>query len=94
MLQISSFNLTAYRATIGSPTPEKDLATFIEQMQRVALQVGYIIYTPIFHPFQRIPSILKTWQSFKKKQNVSTNLDEINLLKPEHCEPKIFFTNV
>uniref|UniRef100_A0A1B0AP20 Prominin n=1 Tax=Glossina palpalis gambiensis TaxID=67801 RepID=A0A1B0AP20_9MUSC len=39
MLQISSFNLTAYRATIGSPTPEKDLATFIEQMQRVALQI-------------------------------------------------------
>uniref|UniRef100_A0A1A9WXI9 Prominin n=1 Tax=Glossina brevipalpis TaxID=37001 RepID=A0A1A9WXI9_9MUSC len=39
MLQISSFNLTAYRASIGSPTPEKDLATFIEQMQRVALQI-------------------------------------------------------
>ena len=39
MLQMSSFNLTTYRTTIGAPTPEKDLATFIDQMQRVALQV-------------------------------------------------------
>uniref|UniRef100_A0A1I8Q8Z6 Uncharacterized protein n=1 Tax=Stomoxys calcitrans TaxID=35570 RepID=A0A1I8Q8Z6_STOCA len=39
MLQTSSFNLTNYRATIGAPTPEKDLATFIDQMQRVALQI-------------------------------------------------------
>lgn len=42
MLQTSSFNLTTYRATIGSPTPEKDLATFIDQMQRVALQVSCV----------------------------------------------------
>lgn len=41
MLQTSSFNLTTYRATIGAPTPEKDLATFIDQMQRVALQVSF-----------------------------------------------------
>lgn len=40
MLQMSSFNLTTYRSTIGAPTPEKDLATFIDQMQRVALQVS------------------------------------------------------
>ncbi|XP_073845813.1 prominin isoform X2 [Musca autumnalis] len=39
MLQTSSFNLTTYRTTIGAPTPEKDLATFIDQMQRVALQI-------------------------------------------------------
>ncbi|XP_046811807.1 uncharacterized protein LOC111684217, partial [Lucilia cuprina] len=39
MLQMSSFNLTIYRTTIGAPTPEKDLATFIDQMQRVALQI-------------------------------------------------------
>ncbi|XP_061400004.1 prominin-1-A [Musca vetustissima] len=39
MLQTSSFNLTTYRTSIGSPTPEKDLATFIDQMQRVALQI-------------------------------------------------------
>ncbi|KAM7343526.1 prominin isoform 2-T2 [Cochliomyia hominivorax] len=39
MLQMSSFNLTTYRSTIGAPTPEKDLATFIDQMQRVALQI-------------------------------------------------------
>ncbi|XP_037950324.1 uncharacterized protein LOC119681255 [Teleopsis dalmanni] len=39
MLQTSSFNLTSYRASIGAPTPEKDLATFIDQMQRVALQI-------------------------------------------------------
>lgn len=39
MLQTSSFNLTNYRSSVGAPTPEKDLATFIDQMQRVALQV-------------------------------------------------------
>jgi len=39
MLQTSSFNLTTYRSSVGAPTPEKDLATFIDQMQRVALQV-------------------------------------------------------
>ena len=43
MLQMSSFNLTTYRTTIGAPTPEKDLATFIDQMQRVALQVRITI---------------------------------------------------
>ena len=40
MLHTSSFNMTTYRQSIGAPTPEKDLATFIDQMQRVALQVG------------------------------------------------------
>lgn len=40
MLQTSSFNLTTYRSSVGAPTPEKDLATFIDQMQRVALQVS------------------------------------------------------
>ncbi|XP_004444553.3 uncharacterized protein prom isoform X1 [Drosophila pseudoobscura] len=39
MLQTSSFNLTTYRSSVGAPTPEKDLATFIDQMQRVALQI-------------------------------------------------------
>ncbi|XP_050325867.1 prominin-2 isoform X3 [Bactrocera neohumeralis] len=39
MLHTSSFNLTTYRVSIGAPTPEKDLATFIDQMQRVALQI-------------------------------------------------------
>ncbi|KAH8401114.1 hypothetical protein KR009_003137 [Drosophila setifemur] len=39
MLQTSSFNLTTYRTSVGAPTPEKDLATFIDQMQRVALQI-------------------------------------------------------
>lgn len=40
MLQTSAFNLTTYRSSVGAPTPEKDLATFIDQMQRVALQVS------------------------------------------------------
>ncbi|KAH8384586.1 hypothetical protein KR093_001796 [Drosophila rubida] len=39
MLQTSAFNLTTYRNSVGAPTPEKDLATFIDQMQRVALQI-------------------------------------------------------
>ncbi|XP_036334517.1 prominin-2 [Rhagoletis pomonella] len=39
MLHTSSFNLSTYRVSIGAPTPEKDLATFIDQMQRVALQI-------------------------------------------------------
>ncbi|XP_023037639.1 uncharacterized protein LOC6639735 isoform X1 [Drosophila willistoni] len=39
MLQTSTFNLTTYRSSVGAPTPEKDLATFIDQMQRVALQI-------------------------------------------------------
>ncbi|KAH8405087.1 hypothetical protein KR222_000907 [Zaprionus bogoriensis] len=39
MLQTSAFNLTNYRSSVGAPTPEKDLATFIDQMQRVALQI-------------------------------------------------------
>ncbi|XP_055390329.1 prominin-like protein isoform X2 [Condylostylus longicornis] len=39
MLQTSDLNSTTYRANIAQPTPEKDLATFIDQMQRVALQI-------------------------------------------------------
>ncbi|XP_055908397.1 prominin-1-A [Eupeodes corollae] len=39
MLHTSDFNLTSYRSSVSAPTPEKDLATFIDQMQRVALQI-------------------------------------------------------
>lgn len=49
MLHTSSFNLTTYRVSIGAPTPEKDLATFIDQMQRVALQVSDV-WGPLDEP--------------------------------------------
>lgn len=49
MLHTSSFNLTTYRVSIGAPTPEKDLATFIDQMQRVALQVSDV-WGPLGEP--------------------------------------------
>ncbi|XP_037918454.1 prominin-1-A isoform X2 [Hermetia illucens] len=39
MLETADLNLTAYRNSINQPTPEKDLGTFIDQMQRVALQI-------------------------------------------------------
>lgn len=46
MLETADLNLTAYRNSINQPTPEKDLGTFIDQMQRVALQVRMkIIFT-------------------------------------------------
>lgn len=32
-------DLAAYRVDMNQPTPERDLATFIDQMQRVSLQV-------------------------------------------------------
>lgn len=32
-------DLSAYRLEMNQPTPERDLSTFIDQMQRVSLQV-------------------------------------------------------
>lgn len=36
----ANVDLAAYRADLSSPTPERDLSTFIDQVQRVSLQVG------------------------------------------------------
>lgn len=40
MFVSANVDLAAYRAEISSPTPERDLSTFIDQVQRVSLQVG------------------------------------------------------
>lgn len=39
MVHDSDVNLTRYRTDISHPTPEKEIATFTDQMQRVSLQV-------------------------------------------------------
>lgn len=36
----SEINFQAYRNDLSRPSPEKDLTTFIDQMQRVSVQVG------------------------------------------------------
>lgn len=35
----SNINLAAFRTELNTPSPEQDLSTFIDQMQRVSLQV-------------------------------------------------------
>lgn len=40
MFTNSDINFLAYRTDLSRPTPEKDLSTFIDQMQRVSVQVG------------------------------------------------------
>lgn len=39
MFTNSDINFLAYRTDLSRPTPEKDLSTFIDQMQRVSVQV-------------------------------------------------------
>lgn len=39
MFANSDINFLAYRTDLSRPTPEKDLSTFIDQMQRVSVQV-------------------------------------------------------
>lgn len=39
MLVDSEVQIKTYRLVIGQPTPEKDIATFTDQMQRVSLQI-------------------------------------------------------
>lgn len=36
----SNINLAAFRTELNTPSPERDLSTFIDQMQRVSLQVS------------------------------------------------------
>lgn len=36
----SEINFQTYRNDLNRPSPEKDLSTFIDQMQRVSVQVG------------------------------------------------------
>lgn len=37
----ANIDLSAYRSELSSPTPERDLSTFIDQVQRVSLQVRH-----------------------------------------------------
>lgn len=37
----SDVNFNQYRNDLTQPTPEKDLTTFVDQMQRVSIQVNY-----------------------------------------------------
>lgn len=39
MFSNSNINFSSYRHELSHPTPEKDLSTFIEQMQRVSVQI-------------------------------------------------------
>lgn len=39
MMYESEINLTQYRFELNQISPEKDMITFIDQMQRVSLQV-------------------------------------------------------
>lgn len=39
MFTNSDINFLSYRTELSRPTPEKDLSTFIDQMQRVSVQV-------------------------------------------------------
>lgn len=40
MFTNSDINFLAYRTDLSRPTPEKDLSTFIDQMQRVSVQAS------------------------------------------------------
>lgn len=42
MFTNSDINFLAYRTELSRPTPEKDLSTFIDQMQRVSVQVCHL----------------------------------------------------
>lgn len=46
MFTNSDINFLAYRTDLGRLTPEKDLSTFIDQMQRVSVQVSVEIAIP------------------------------------------------
>lgn len=43
MFTNSEINFLAYRTDLSRPTPEKDLSTFIDQMQRVSVQASIVI---------------------------------------------------
>lgn len=44
MFTNSDINFLAYRTDLSRPTPEKDLSTFIDQMQRVSVQVCNFLF--------------------------------------------------
>lgn len=51
MFVSANIDLAAYRTDLNSPTPERDLSTFIDQVQRVSLQVSEVkmIHAMNFH---------------------------------------------
>lgn len=55
MFVSANVDLAAYRSDLSSPTPERDLSTFIDQVQRVSLQVG--AFDDIFLGFKWFSSI-------------------------------------
>lgn len=57
MFTNSDINFLAYRTDLSRPTPEKDLSTFIDQMQRVSVQVSILF--SCWHDFAQCSIALK-----------------------------------